>query len=334
MPSGRILWARVAPWDKELAIAALEAGVSTLWIPDGDAPRARELGRVTTVCSDGDLVEGRDFRVTAIGSAADEAKVAASGEDALWVVRPSGREIIPLENLVAWRRRILVEARTVEEVSLYLGVLEKGVAGLVLRAETADAMRRLAQAALAEPERIPLVEARVTAVELLGVGDRVCVDTCSLIDGSKGMLVGNSSAGMFLVCAENVANPYVMPRPFRVNAGAVHSYCRVAGGRTAYLSELSSGSGLLLVDESGRCEAATVGRAKIERRPLLLIRAVAPSGREHTVILQNAETIRVVGPGGKAVSVAALAPGDALLVAEEAAGRHFGVAVEETIREN
>jgi 3-dehydroquinate synthase class II len=32
--------------------------------------------------------------------------------------------------------------------------------------------------------------------------------------------------------------------------------------------------------------------------------------------------------------VAKLCEGDAVLVAEEAAGRHFGVAVEETIREN
>jgi 3-dehydroquinate synthase II len=330
----RILWARIDPWDKEMAIAALESGVSTLWLPDGCAALARELGRVTVVAADGDLVEGRDFGVTGIESAADEARVAASSDAALWVVRPAGREIIPLENLVAWRRRILVEARTPEAVSLYLGVLEKGVAGLVLRADSPEAMRKLAAAAMAEPERVALVEARVTAVELLGVGDRVCVDTCSLIEGSKGMLVGNSSAGLFLVCAENIANPYVMPRPFRVNAGAVHSYCRTAGGRTAYLSELSSGSELLLVDEQGRGETATVGRAKIERRPLLLVRAKSPSGREHSVILQNAETIRVVGAGGKAISVATLAPGDSVLVAEEAAGRHFGVAVDETIREN
>lgn len=332
--SHRILWARIDPWDKEMAIAALESGVSTLWLPDGCAPLARELGRVTVVAADGDLAEGRDFHTAGIETAADEARIAASPEGALWVVRPSGREIIPLENLVAWRRRILVEARTTDEISLYLGVLEKGVAGLVLRADSPEAMRRLASAALAEPERIPLVEARVTAIELLGVGDRVCVDTCSLIAGSKGMLVGNSSAGLFLVCAENIANPYVLPRPFRVNAGAVHSYCRVGGGKTAYLSELAAGNELLLVDEQGICETATVGRAKIERRPLLLIRAKTPSGREHTVILQNAETIRVVGEGGKAVSVAALAAGDTVLVAEEAAGRHFGVAVEESIREN
>lgn len=329
----RLLWARVAPWDKEIAIAALESGVATLWVPDGFREKAAELGRVTAVCAEGDLREGRDFRVTAMNGPEDEAAILASPPGTLWVVRPRGREVIPLENLVAWRRKILVEARTTEEVALYAGVLESGVHGIVLSAETPEAMRKLASAARAGSEGATLVEARVTAVELLGVGDRVCVDTCSLIEGSSGMLVGNSSAGLFLVCAENVPNPYVLPRPFRVNAGAVHSYCRVPGGRTAYLSELAAGTEVFLCDENGRGEAAVVGRAKVERRPLLLVRAETPSGGLHSVILQNAETIRLTGPGGRTVSVASLVPGDAVLLAEEAAGRHFGTAVEETIRE-
>jgi 3-dehydroquinate synthase II len=165
------------------------------------------------------------------------------------------------------------------------------------------------------------------------MGDRACVDTCTWIEGSRGMLVGNGSAGMFLVCAENVPNPYVLPRPFRVNAGAVHSYCRVPGGRTAYLSELVSGSGVLLVDDLGAGEAAWVGRVKVERRPLVLLRAVGPSGNDHSIVLQNAETIRLVGPGGVTPSIARIAAGDEVLLMEERAGRHFGAAVEETIRE-
>ena len=147
------------------------------------------------------------------------------------------------------------------------------------------------------------------------------------------MLTGNSSAGLFLVCAENRPNPYVLPRPFRVNAGAVHAYCRLPGGRTAYLSELASGSDVLLVNERGAGERASVGRIKVERRPLLMVRAETASGKEHSVVLQNAETVRLVDPGGEALSVARISPGDLVLLAEEAAGRHFGVAVEETIRE-
>jgi 3-dehydroquinate synthase II len=327
------LWARVIPWDKEVAVAALESGVAALWVPDGCAEAARELGRVVVACAEGDLREGVDFRVTRMEGRQDEARVAASPSDAAWVVFPREREIIPLENLVAWGRTVLVATSTPQDAALYRGVLEKGVYGLVLTSSDPAGMRALAGSAQARAEDVPLVAARVRSVVPLGMGDRVCVDTCTWIEGSRGMLVGNSSAGLFLVCAENVPNPYVLPRPFRVNAGAVHSYCRVPGGRTAYLSELSAGNGVLLVDGDGKGEIAYVGRVKVERRPLVLLTAVAPSGDEHSIVLQNAETIRLVGTGGANPSISRIAPGDQVLLTEEAAGRHFGVAVEETIRE-
>ncbi len=328
-----VLWARVIPWDKDVAVAALESGVDTLWVPDGCLSDARELGRVTGVCAEGELREGRDFRVTAMEGKEDESAILASPPETVWVVVPRRGEVIPLENLVAHRRKVLVAAGTPEDVTLYRGVLEAGVYGIILSAETPAAMRALAAAARRDAESVRLSPARVTSVTPLGIGDRACVDTCALIAGSRGMLVGNSSAGLFLVCAENVPNPYVLPRPFRVNAGAVHSYCRLPGGRTSYLSELAAGSTVLIVDDAGNGEAVPVGRVKVERRPLLLVGARSASGAEHSVVLQNAETIRLVGPGGAAVSVARLSAGDAVLLAEEAAGRHFGTAVAETILE-
>ena len=331
---GPVLWARIIPWDKEMVEAALESGVGTLWIPDGCLRQTRELGRISAVCAEGEIREGRDFRVIELRGKEDETAILDSPPDALWVVVPREREVIPLENLVAWRRKILAVARTPEEVALYRGVLERGVHGIVLSADSPARMREMAAAGRQVDERVPLVPGRVTEVSSLGIGDRVCVDTCSLIEGSRGMLTGNSSAGLFLVCAENRPNPYVLPRPFRVNAGAVHSYCRLPGGRTAYLSELRSGAEVLLVNEGGAGERACVGRVKVERRPLLLVRAEGPTGRSHSAVLQNAETVRLVEPGGEALSVAALSVGDSVLLAEEAAGRHFGVAVEETIREN
>jgi 3-dehydroquinate synthase II len=327
------LWARVIPWDKETAVAALETGVAALWVPDGCAALARELGRVAVACAEGDLREGADFRVTRMEGREDEARVAASAPGATWVIFPREREIIPLENLVAWGRDVLVVATTPQDVALYRGVLEKGVYGLVLSAQDPAGMRVLGESARVRTEEVPLVAARVGEVVPLGMGDRVCVDTCTWIDGNRGMLVGNGSAGLFLVCAENAPNPYVLPRPFRVNAGAVHSYCRVPGGRTAYLSELAAGSGVLLVDDAGKGEVACVGRVKVERRPLVLVRAVSSSGGEHSVVLQNAETIRLVGPAGGTRSISRLAPGDEVLLSEGTPGRHFGVAVEETIRE-
>ena len=76
------------------------------------------------------------------------------------------------------------------------------------------------------------------AVRQAGLGDRACVDTCSQMEQGQGMLVGNSSGGLFLVHAESVENPYVAPRPFRVNAGPVHAYIRVPGVRPATFQNL------------------------------------------------------------------------------------------------
>ena len=67
------------------------------------------------------------------------------------------------------------------------------------------------------------------------MGDRVCVDTCTVMGTGEGCLVGNSSQALFLVHAESIENPYVSPRPFRVNAGPVHAYIMAPGGKTRYL---------------------------------------------------------------------------------------------------
>jgi 3-dehydroquinate synthase II len=164
------------------------------------------------------------------------------------------------------------------------------------------------------------------------MGDRVCVDTCSNLGPGEGMLVGNSSGGLFLVHAESLENPYVAPRPFRVNAGPVHAYIRVSLAKTKYLGELKAGYEVLIVNHEGRTAPAVVGRVKVERRPLMLVAAEA-QGKEITTILQNAETIRLTRPGGEAVSIVSLQPGDQVLAALEEAGRHFGHRVQETIVE-
>ncbi len=51
----------------------------------------------------------------------------------------------------------------------------------------------------------------------------------------------------------------------------MHAYVALPGGRTGYLSELRSGSEVLVADAAGRARAALVGRAKVERRPLVII---------------------------------------------------------------
>ncbi|MDD1718967.1 MAG: 3-dehydroquinate synthase II, partial [Methanoregulaceae archaeon] len=166
----------------------------------------------------------------------------------------------------------------------------------------------------------------------VGMGDRVCVDTCSMLSDGEGMLVGNTSSGFLLVHAETLENPYVAPRPFRVNAGAVHAYALMPGGKTSYLSDLKVGDRVLVTDSCGKAKEEVVGRVKIERRPLLLIEAES-SGSKMGLVLQNAETIRLVTEDGCAKSVVALSVGDCVIGYTSEGGRHFGVAVKEKILE-
>jgi 3-dehydroquinate synthase II len=137
---------------------------------------------------------------------------------------------------------------------------------------------------------------------------------------------------MFLVHSETVENPYVEPRPFRVNAGPVHAYVRIPGGRTRYLSELKSGDPVLVVNHDGETQAAVVGRIKKEKRPLVFVEAVVDK-KPYTLILQNAETIRLTSPGGRPLSVVEIKEGSRVLMFVEKAGRHFGMKVDETIDE-
>jgi 3-dehydroquinate synthase II len=163
------------------------------------------------------------------------------------------------------------------------------------------------------------------------MGDRVCVDTASLMVLGEGMLIGSQSNGLFLVHSESEESPYVAARPFRVNAGAVHAYIRV-GEKTRYLSELASGDEVLIIDSEGETRPAVVGRVKIERRPLMLVEAEV-EGTKIKTLLQNAETIKLVGADGKPMPVTALKEDDEVLVYFEAAARHFGIKIEETIIE-
>jgi 3-dehydroquinate synthase II len=147
----------------------------------------------------------------------------------------------------------------------------------------------------------------------------------------EGMLIGSQARGFFLVHSESEDSPYVAARPFRVNAGAVHAYIRV-GEKTHYLSELKSGDEVTIVSKDGLARKAIVGRSKIEKRPMILIEAEA-EGERISTLLQNAETIKLVGSDGRPRSVTDLKTGDEVLVHLEESARHFGMKIEESIVE-
>jgi len=145
------------------------------------------------------------------------------------------------------------------------------------------------------------------------------------------MAIGPQAKAPVPVRREAEESPYVAARPFRVNAGAVHAYVKV-GEKTRYLSELQAGDEGTIVDKDGGTATAIVGRVKIEKRPLMLIEAEA-AGEKISTLLQNAETIKLVGEDGGAKSVTDLAAGDRVLVHIEGKARHFGMEIEESILE-
>jgi 3-dehydroquinate synthase class II len=183
----------------------------------------------------------------------------------------------------------------------------------------------------------------------------------------EGMIVGSTGWGGIFVCSETHYLPHMNLREFRVNAGGVHSYIWGPNNNALYLSEMKAGTEVLCADIRGNTRVVTVGRAKIERRPLLKIRvsvsldnlnadvratveaiseaqmAVTPPGDKLAVeelrcvyintFLQNDWHVRVMGADGKTRHSTLVQPGDELFAHVELPGRHTGLKVTEHILE-
>lgn len=246
-------------------------------------------------------------------------------------------KVIPLENIIASLQKedvkLIAAVSDYKEAKLALETLEYGTDGVLLCPEDTSQIRKVAK--LIEKigsESYELKPATITKVKPVGSGDRVCVDTCSIMGLGEGMLVGSYSKGLFLVHSESLESEYVASRPFRVNAGPVHAYVMTPGNKTRYLSEIETGDEVLTVDKDGNTKSTVVGRVKIEKRPLMLVEAEY-GGVVLRTLLQNAETIRLVGENKKPKSVADLKVGDKVMVYIDKGARHFGMAINETIIE-
>ncbi|WP_374562023.1 3-dehydroquinate synthase II [Ideonella sp.] len=245
--------------------------------------------------------------------------------------------------------------------------MEHGI-GVVLRTEHAEVIENLSQRIEQRRDtRIQLVKARVEEVQHTGLGHRVCVDCTSMMSVEEGMIVGSTGWGGLFVCSETHYLPHMNLREFRVNAGAVHSYIWGPDDNVKYLNEMQAGAEVLCVDLHGNSRVVTVGRAKIERRPMLKIRcsvsldsvtpelrdavlsasaakrAVTPS--QETValedpnrvyinaFLQNDWHVRLMGADGKVRHATLVQPGDELLAHVALPGRHTGLRITEHIIE-
>lgn len=264
--------------------------------------------------------------------------LAKSGLDFVIVEAPNWK-IIPLENIIAKLQKIdteiFVTVKNINEAFKMFSILEKGVNGVILNTSSIEdvdnALINL------DSSKLELKEATIIDIQEVGDGERVCVDTISMLKKGESMLVGNSSDFLFLIHNESIGSSFTTPRPFRVNAGAVHCYTMSTDNTTKYLSELESGKEILIVDDDGNVRKTIVGRSKVEKRPMIMIKARIDKNdgnRCGGVIVQNAETIRLVKDNKEVVSVTDLQKGDIILAhLRIPTGRHFGTEVDEYIIE-
>ena len=314
------------------AIVADAADDERFLVADASEPVAR-------LFSDGAIAGGSTL---VDGDASQAAAIALVGSVA-WchVDATAGQPCIVAENLLAKAdgtgTLIACTARTAADCPGLAFALNRGVDALVLDSDAPDAVREAAAIAKAQraetaaPDEdaaaardapagpVSLEQWTVSGVSDGGVADRVAVDFTTLLSNDEGLLVGSSAKALALVLGETATGGFVPPRPFRVNAGPVHSYVLAAGGKTTYLSEVSAGDKLVVATTDGATREATVGRAKVEPRPCVQV-DLQQGG---SVFLQQAETVRLAGVAGP-LPVTRAQVGDVVLVRPDDKGTHVG----------
>lgn len=318
---------------KELLLSALESGIRRVIVRPEDKDFA-SLGNVDLLFNSDGIVSD-DITIVRLNTPEDQDRaMSLAGKYKIVILGTSDWTIIPLENMIARFKdtgtKIYATAPDVEQAKLYLQTLEKGVDGIAINVNNGNDIRKFTNV-LTSSMKIELTTVEVLSVKNIEMGDRVCVDTVSMMDPGEGMLIGSQASCLFLIQSESEDNGYVAARPFRVNAGAVHAYVMGPEGRTRYLSEYRSGDPIMLVDSEGNTRVSSVGRCKIEQRPLVLLEATDGTNT-YSTILQNAETVRLSGPDGS-ISVSKIKKGDKVYARLESGGRHFGMKIDETVRE-
>jgi 3-dehydroquinate synthase II len=258
--------------------------------------------------------------------------------------------MIPIENLLAacegTPTKVAAVLSTPEQAQGAGFALQRGVEALVVRTSTA-----MVEAALiVKSQRLEYEQSEqndassfsgkvgigkltITSVESGGTAERYCIDMTCLLKHGEGLLLGSSASSFLFVHGETVESEFVPARPFRVNAGPPHAYIRMANNNTKYLSELQAGDEILLVNTEGMLRIATIGRLKIEVRPMILIRWIDENDKKGSMFLQQAETVRVVGLDNKTKSITALKEGENVLGWCDKGARHIGASISSNVTE-
>ncbi|MDW3194577.1 MAG: 3-dehydroquinate synthase II [Cytophagales bacterium] len=244
---------------------------------------------------------------------------------------------IPLELLIAKLQPtdtvLIKKVDKAIDAEIAYGVMESGSDGVLFSNNGFNELKALDKLLQKDDTyKMKLVKAKVTDVEHAGMGYRACIDTTNLFQKDEGMIIGSTSDGGLCVSSETHYLPYMDLRPFRVNAGAVHSYVWCPDDNTSYITELKGGAKVTCVDVKGNARDVTVGRVKTELRPLLKIEVEA-EGKKINAFVQDDWHIRIFGGNGEPRNASTVAVGEELLAYVCEPGRHVGIKIDEHITE-
>jgi len=115
--------------------------------------------------------------------------------------------------------------------------------------------------------------ATTTSTSTSIIADRICLDFVQTLKEEEGCWIGSSAKIMALLLSENSRSSSVPTRPFRINAGPVHSYVVMGDGSTTkYLCEVSAGDAISIYNtHTQTSRPVVIGRIKEELRPCLII---------------------------------------------------------------
>ena len=257
--------------------------------------------------------------------------------------------MIPFENIVAacqpTHTKIAAFISDPEQAIGAAFALESGVNALIVPPDSSVVNASLIAKSLRlerssdEPEslidttRQSLSSFIIKSIDYGNIGDRICIDLTSFLTLGEGALVGSSAMMLAMVHAETIPSEFVPTRPFRINAGAPHSYILMADDSMKYLSELSSGDNIAIFSTDGVRRSCTIGRLKIEQRPFLKINFHDTNNNEGHIFLQQAETVRLVSDKGTGCSVTHVRAGDKILGLSSTKGTHIGHQVSGSVEE-
>jgi 3-dehydroquinate synthase II len=327
LPEAPDVWIRKDSFNRQQNIRNVpDASTSTtgLFYQDGsllkDAATNQTVG-VKILLED---ATGQEQAMAALGSV-EWILLSSSPQSSSW-------QMIPAENLIAAAQstgtRLAFCVDKASDVAGLSRALELGVDALCINGATAtpelcksvfqarkdrnDEEKRnddVEETLLVPSHAIVLGDAWRRDTEATILADRVCVDLVQTLSPEEGCWIGSSAKLMALVLSEAVASQFVPTRPFRVNAGPVHSYILLADEQTTkYLCELQPADQVLVYNSQTRTNrAVAVGRLKQEIRPCVLVELIVeleessssssssalPQHQTGQIFLQQAETVRL-----------------------------------------